>query len=120
MGDEGAVALAASLEKSRTLQWLSLRGNLVGVPGAKALAAAVVKSRAVTEIYFNENLVSGEILKEVNDAALRGVQYRRVLAFTSAVVTGRERKRTCTENFVWKDGDHAMGDRVTRFLGGGR
>ena len=107
--DVGATALAAAIEKSTSLQTIWLSDNKITDVGAKALAAAVEKSTSLQFINLLNNQITN---KDMVRIALDRARYRRQLL---ALACG-ELAVCQTRNLLQCDGDHAIGTRVARFL----
>ena len=60
IGDDGARALAASLEKNTTLVVLDLYGNKIGDDGARALAASLERNTTLTTLDLNGNKIGDD------------------------------------------------------------
>ena len=57
IGDDGATALAQCLQTNTTLTELYLRSNQIGVNGAKALAQGLQMNTTLTELYLSVNQI---------------------------------------------------------------
>ncbi|KAH9261893.1 hypothetical protein BASA81_000549 [Batrachochytrium salamandrivorans] len=55
IGDLGAMALAIGLSKARTLEFLSLEGNLIRSKGVQHLGRALLQNPVLRELNLNEN-----------------------------------------------------------------
>ena len=60
IGDDGAKALAASLEKNTTLEVLDLYGNNIGDDGARALAASLEKNTTLEVLDLDDNEIGDD------------------------------------------------------------
>jgi Ran GTPase-activating protein (RanGAP) involved in mRNA processing and transport len=115
--DVGATALAVSLEKSRSMEVLGLRGNRIADVGAMALADAAARSRNLVLGKLHNNRVSPGAMNYVRDTLARAKDNRRILALMSAFVPERDPALNPPAfHFVRRDGDHAIGHRITLFL----
>ncbi|KAJ8612668.1 hypothetical protein CTAYLR_002121 [Chrysophaeum taylorii] len=60
IGDEGAVAISAGLEKNTTLQSLGLPSNRIGDEGARALSQMLSKNTTLRILELNSNRIGDE------------------------------------------------------------
>ena len=75
VGDQGAVILAASMEKSR-LQRVYLRGNRIGVTGAIALARLLRKTKTLAYLDVSNNYLRVRGVNELTRALIMRAQSR--------------------------------------------
>ena len=63
--DEGAKALATSLQYNSTLTYLYLKNNDIGDEGAKALATSLQYNSTLTELYISRNGINNNLKQEI-------------------------------------------------------
>jgi hypothetical protein len=126
-------AIAAALPHSPGLEMLFLDGNRFGIEGTKAFAAALPLcrllrltmqnndlgeegARTLIDVAPRSNLTMmylGRDSLPIRAALIRGVANRQLFAFAQGILAAAG---TPVENFVRRDGDHALGHRVAGFL----
>jgi Ran GTPase-activating protein (RanGAP) involved in mRNA processing and transport len=145
IGDDGFAAFADAVGQNTSLEILDLNTNLITNDGARYLIGAIRANKKMKRLYLywnriNDVAVAEELataaaaslhmdtlsldmndltpagLKDVKRIVQDGVARRQILALQSAFVPGRERGGTAAEDFVRRDGDIAMGNRVAGFL----
>ena len=140
IGDVGATALAAAIEKSVSLQNIWLSDNQITDVGAKALAAAIEISMSFQKFDLSRNPITdvGAIALAAAIEKSRCVSYVKVPTGTGKRAIARALRLRPSRRAVWalcgnvdddrrapivhflrKDGDHGALTRVLQFLLGG-
>ena len=112
IGPEGAKALAELIKENQSLEELGLVYNNIGYEGAASLVEALKKSKSTTIKYVDVNY---EYKPEIG-AALLQIKMRRLLF--AIIPSETIWYNTAVGRFLRRDGDHAIGTKIFRFLMG--
>ena len=78
IGDDGAIAIASALFKTKSLQKLNLKDNLISANGAEAIASALEHNTSLQELDLQHNHISHDGVKAIAVALLHNTSLQRL------------------------------------------